>query len=135
LIYLDSCALLKLVRPEAETPELRAFLSSRALEGHATSALSQTEIARALIRAQAEPEVADATEDLFDRLLRIRITDPVLRAAGMFPIRHLRSLDAIHLASAEYLEHALTAFITYDKRLAAAAEERGLPVRTPGGPL
>jgi uncharacterized protein len=135
LIYLDSCALLKLVLPEAETQELQAFLSSRAMEGHATSALSQTEIARALIRVQAEPEVADAAEDLLDRVLRIRITDPVLRAAGMFPIRHLRSLDAIHLASAEHLEHALTSFVTYDKRLAAAAGERGLPVQTPGGPL
>jgi predicted nucleic acid-binding protein len=135
LIYLDSCALIKLVLPETETPELRAFLSSRAMEGHATSALSQTEIARTLIRVQAEPEVADAAENLLDRILRIRITDPVLRAAGMFPIRHLRSLDAIHLASAEHLEHALTAFVTYDKRLATAARDRGLPVQTPGGPL
>jgi uncharacterized protein len=137
LIYLDSCALLKLVLPEAETPELRAFLSARAMEGHATSALSQTEIARALIRVQAEPEVADAAEDMFgrSRLVRIRVTDPLLRAAGMFPMRHLRSLDAIHLASAEDLEDALTAFITYDKRLAAAARERDLPVQTPGGPL
>lgn len=69
---------------------------------------------------------------LLDRLLRIRVTDPVLRAADMFPARHLRSLDAIHLASAEYLEHALTAFVTYDKRLAAAALDRGLPVEAPG---
>jgi predicted nucleic acid-binding protein len=48
-------------------------------------------------------------------------------------MRQLRSLDAIHLASAEYLEQALTAFVTYDKRLAAAATERGLPVSAPGG--
>jgi hypothetical protein len=135
LIYLDSCALLKLVLPETETSELRVFLSSRAGEGHATSSLAQTEVSRALIRAQAEPEVGDAAEDLLDRLLRIRVTDYVLRAAGMFPMRHLRSLDAIHLASAEHLEDALTAFVTYDKRLAAAARERGLPVATPGGPL
>jgi predicted nucleic acid-binding protein len=135
VIYLDSCALLKLVLPETETSELRAFLSARPMEGHATSALAQTEVARALIRAQAEPEVADAAEDLLDRVLRIRVTDDVLRAAGMFPMRHLRSLDAIHLASAEHLEQALTAFLTYDKRLAAAARECGLPVETPGGPL
>ncbi|GAB2923079.1 type II toxin-antitoxin system VapC family toxin [Streptomyces mayteni] len=131
MIYLDSCALLKLVLPEAETPELRAFLSAHALEGQATSALAQTEIARALVRARAEPEVADAAEDMLDRLLRVRVTDPILRTAGMFPMPHLRSLDAIHLASAEHLEDALTAFVTYDKRLAAAAGERGLPVVAP----
>ncbi|WP_455351413.1 type II toxin-antitoxin system VapC family toxin [Streptomyces sp. SYSU K217416] len=132
MIYLDSCALLKLVLPEPETAALRTFLSARASEGHVTSALAQTEVARTLVRVGAEPEVGDAAEELLDRLLRIRITDPVLRAAGMFPIRHLRTLDAIHLASAEYLEQALTAFVTYDKRLAAAALERGLPVEAPG---
>ncbi|MCT9075085.1 type II toxin-antitoxin system VapC family toxin [Streptomyces fulvoviolaceus] len=132
MIYLDSCALLKLLLPETETDALRAFLSARAAEGHVTSALSQTEVFRALVRADADPEVGDAAEELLDRLLRIRITDPVLRAAGMFPVRDPRSLDAIHLASAEYLEHALTAFVTYDKRLAAAAVERGLPVEAPG---
>lgn len=132
MIYLDSCALLKLVLPEAETDALRTFLSARAAEGHVTSALSQTEVFRALVRTGAAPEVGDAAEELLDRLLRIRVTDPVLRAAGMFPARHLRSLDAIHLASAEYLEHALTAFVTYDKRLAAAALDRGLPVESPG---
>ncbi|WP_338677114.1 type II toxin-antitoxin system VapC family toxin [Streptomyces sp. SCSIO 30461] len=132
MIYLDSCALLKLVIPEPETASLRTFLSARAAEGHVTSALSQTEVARALVRAGADPEVGDAAEELLDRMLRIRITDPVLRAAGMFPIRHLRTLDAVHLASAEYLEQALTAFVTYDKRLASAAMERGLPVESPG---
>ncbi|MCP3820525.1 type II toxin-antitoxin system VapC family toxin [Streptomyces sp. A3M-1-3] len=132
MIYLDSCALLKLVLPEPETAALRTFLSARAAEGHVTSALAQTEVTRTLVRVGADPEVGDAAEELLDRLLRIRITDPVLRAAGMFPIRHLRTLDAIHLAGAEYLEQALTAFVTYDKRLAAAAVERGLPVEAPG---
>ncbi|NBM18312.1 type II toxin-antitoxin system VapC family toxin [Streptomyces sp. GC420] len=132
MIYLDSCALLKLVVAEPETAALRTFLSARAAEGHATSALAQTEVARTLVRAGADPEVGDAAEELLDRVLRIRITDPFLRAAGMFPMRHLRTLDAVHLASAEYLEQALTAFVTYDKRLAAAAVERGLPVESPG---
>lgn len=53
--------------------------------------------------------MGDAAEELLERLLRIRITDPVRRAAGMFPARHPRGLDAIHPASAEYLEHALGA--------------------------
>ncbi|GAA2428931.1 type II toxin-antitoxin system VapC family toxin [Streptomyces mauvecolor] len=132
MIYLDSCALLKLLLPEAETPALRTFLAARAAEGHVTSALTQTEVARTLVRAGADPELGDAAEEMLDRVLRIRLTDQILRAAGQFPQRHLRSLDAIHLACAEHLEQALTAFVTYDKRLAAAAAERDLPVQSPG---
>ncbi|MEU9096208.1 type II toxin-antitoxin system VapC family toxin [Streptomyces sp. NPDC048361] len=132
MIYLDSCALLKLLLPEPETPALRTFLTAHAAEGHVTSALTQTEVARTLVRAAADPELGDAAEEMLDRVLRIRLTDQILRAAGQFPQRHLRSPDAIHLACAEHLEHALTAFVTYDKRLAAAAAERDLPVRAPG---
>jgi uncharacterized protein len=131
LIYLDSCALIKLLVPEPETDALRAFLSARAAEGHVTSAVATTEVARALIRASAAPELGDAAEELLDRVLRIRVTDQILRAAGLFPQRGLRSLDAIHLASAEHLEDALTYFVTYDKRLAAAAVERELRVAAP----
>ncbi len=132
MIYLDSCALLKLVVPERESTALRTFLSARGSEGHATSALAQVEVPRALVRIQAPPYLLDAAEDALDRLLRIRLSDPILRAARLLPGQHLRSLDAIHLASAEHLEHALTAFVTYDKRLATAAAERGLPVEAPG---
>ncbi len=132
MIYLDSCALLKLVVPEAESASLRTFLSSRGAEGHATSALTQVEVPRALIRIEAPQYLQDAAEDALDRLLRIRLSDPILRAARLLPAQHLRTPDAIHLASAEHLEHALTAFVTYDKRLAAAASERGLPVESPG---
>ncbi|MBV6695928.1 type II toxin-antitoxin system VapC family toxin [Kitasatospora aureofaciens] len=134
MIYLDSCAILKLLVPEGESAALRTFLSSRGSEGHATSALAQVEVPRALIRIGAPDELLDASEGLLDRLLRIRLSDPILRAARLFPTRHLRTLDAIHLASAEHLEHALTAFVTYDKRLAEAATERDLPVLSPGQP-
>ncbi|MEU3570437.1 type II toxin-antitoxin system VapC family toxin [Kitasatospora sp. NPDC036755] len=132
MIYLDSCAILKLLIPESESTALRTFLSSHGAEGHATSALAQVEVPRALIRIGAPPELLVRSTGLLDRLLRVRLSDPVLRAACLFPTRHLRTLDAIHLASAEHLEHALTAFVTYDKRLADAAEERDLPVVSPG---
>ncbi|MEV7021832.1 type II toxin-antitoxin system VapC family toxin [Kitasatospora sp. NPDC093558] len=132
MIYLDSCAILKLLVPEQESAALRTFLSARGSEGHATSALAQVEVPRALIRIGAPESLLDASEDLLDRLLRIRLSDPVLRAARQFPAKHLRTLDAIHLAGAEHLEHALTAFVTYDKRLAEAAAERDLPVLSPG---
>ncbi|MFI9364656.1 type II toxin-antitoxin system VapC family toxin [Kitasatospora sp. NPDC053057] len=132
MIYLDSCAILKLLLPEAESAALRTYLSSHGSEGHATSVLAQVEVPRALIRIGAPQQVLDAAADLLDRMLRIRLSDPILRAASRFPTRHLRTLDAIHLASAEHLEHALTAFVTYDKRLAEAADERDLPISSPG---
>ncbi|MFD8754675.1 type II toxin-antitoxin system VapC family toxin [Kitasatospora sp. NPDC059577] len=135
MIYLDSCAILKLLVPEDESTALRTFLSSHGSEGHATSAPAQVEVPRALIRIGAPQVLLDASEDLLDRLLRIRLSDPILRAACRFPAPHLRTLDAIHLATAEHLEHALTAFVTYDKRLAGAAEERDLPVIAPGLPV
>ncbi|MBO1418440.1 type II toxin-antitoxin system VapC family toxin [Streptomyces sp. FH025] len=132
MIYLDSCAILKLIVPETESAALRTFLSSRGSEGHATSALARAEVPRGLVRLGVPGELLGASEDLLDRLLRIRLSDPILRAARQFPMRHLRTLDAIHLASAEHLEHALTAFVTYDKRLADVARERDLPVIAPG---
>ncbi|MFJ7246547.1 type II toxin-antitoxin system VapC family toxin [Kitasatospora sp. NPDC098652] len=132
MIYLDSCAILKLLLPETESSALRTFLSSHGSEGHATSALAQVEVPRALIRIGAPQQLHDAAADLLDRMLRIRLSDPILRAAGSFPTRHSGTLDAIHLASAEHLEQALTAFVTYDKRLAEAAEERDLPITAPG---
>ncbi|MEZ0065614.1 putative nucleic acid-binding protein [Streptacidiphilus sp. MAP12-20] len=132
MIYLDSCALLKLLVTEPETDALRAFLTARATEGHASSALAQTEVGRALVRVDADQELLEGADELLHRILRIRVTDPILRAAARLPMTHLRSLDAIHLASAEFLEQALTAFVSYDKRLLTAAEERGLPVESPG---
>ncbi|MEU9045888.1 MULTISPECIES: type II toxin-antitoxin system VapC family toxin [unclassified Kitasatospora] len=124
--------MLKLLVPEEESDALRTYLSSHGSEGHATSALAQVEVPRALIRVGATRELLDASEELLDRLLRVRLSDPILRAARQSPTRHLRALDAAHLASAEHLEHALTAFVTYDKRLAEAADERDLPVASPG---
>ena len=52
--------------------------------------------------------------------------------AAVLPGKHLRSLDALHLATARMLGQTLTQFITYDKRLARAARDAGLPVVTPG---
>jgi predicted nucleic acid-binding protein len=59
------------------------------------------------------------------------VTQAILDAAGQLPEPTLRSLDAIHLATAEDLRSVLTRFIAYDKRLAEAASARGLPVVMP----
>ena len=47
------------------------------------------------------------------------------------PDRLLRSLYAVHLATARLLGPELTALLTYDARLAKAAADAGIPVLAP----
>jgi predicted nucleic acid-binding protein len=68
---------------------------------------------------------------VLERVDLLRINDRVLDAAGSLAPPDLRSLDAIHLASAELFGSDLRAFVTYDDRLAAAAAGRGLRVIQP----
>jgi uncharacterized protein len=128
VIYLDSSAVVKLVRREAETDALRARLASNA-QPLVSSALVRTETARALTRT--EPAALSVLPSVLALLHQRSVTDDLLDAAGRYADPVLRSLDAIHLATAEELSTALTSFITYDKRLADAARARGLQVAMP----
>jgi predicted nucleic acid-binding protein len=126
--YLDSSALVKLAVQEPESSALRRYLARRRLV--ISSALARTEVARALL-----PSGADAVrrgQDVLASVELLRINDRVLRAAGAMPPPDLRSLDAIHLASAELLGSDLGGFVTYDTRLGSAATARGLRVVQPG---
>jgi predicted nucleic acid-binding protein len=60
----------------------------------------------------------------------LRVNDPVLALAGQLLPVELRSLDAIHLATARLLGDDLGNLVTYDERLAAGA--RGLKMRVVG---
>jgi predicted nucleic acid-binding protein len=78
-----------------------------------------------------------ATEEEFDEGVRILaamrkvgVTDEIVRSASTIPGRHLRSLDAFHVASA--IEAGATVLVTYDKNMAAAARGVGLKVVSPG---
>jgi predicted nucleic acid-binding protein len=68
---------------------------------------------------------------LLGRVELLRVSDRVLDAAGLLAPADLRSLDAIHLASAEQLGTDLRGFVTYDERLASAAAGRDLRVIQP----
>jgi predicted nucleic acid-binding protein len=128
IAYLDSSALIKLVVPEAESDALRGEL--RQWGRHASSALARTEVVRAAARVDL------AARDRAIRLVRalslIAVTDDVLdRAAELEPLA-LRSLDAIHVASAVLLGDALGAAIAYDGRILDALRSAGLPALAPG---
>ena len=125
--YLDSSALVKLVVPEPETAALRAELAG--WERHVSSALVRAEVVRACARisvaARRVAERAVASLDL------IAIDDDILDEAGRLKPLELRTLDAIHLASARLLGPALGAVIAYDERLIEGAGEAKLPTIIP----
>jgi predicted nucleic acid-binding protein len=133
VIYFDSSALLKFVKPEKESPALREWRLALPPDSElATSQLAALEISRTLLRAGVDHQrvpyiVGQATRGLF----LIDVTSTVLTRARSYGIRRLGSLDAIHLATADPFLADLTGFVTYAAELAAAAEELGLPAVAP----
>jgi len=133
VIYLDTAALVKLVRVEAESQALVDWINGHAAEPLVASTLVEVELPRALRRSQ--PGVLGSVAGVLSRLHRVEINAAVRAAAAAYTEPMLRTLDAIHVATAELLVasgKSLTAFVTYDKRLADAAARTGLPVAAPG---
>jgi hypothetical protein len=121
MLYLDTSALMKVIRPEPESAELRNWLDDRPDQLLATSALAEVELPRALRRLGEVERLSQAFE-LLEDLLVIEIDAEVRRTAAGLPEPLLRSLDAIHVASAYQLRPDLTAIITYDLRMAGAID-------------
>lgn len=130
MIYLDSAAVVKLVHSEAESQALRQWLDERIDLPWTSSVLVEVEAFRVLARhtpgAIARlPTVLDQI-DLVEPDAGTRILAQTVQPATV------RSLDAIHLATAIRLGARLTTLITYDKRLADATRDAGLTVDMPG---
>jgi uncharacterized protein len=126
--YLDTSAFLKLIVAEEESAALHRFLLR--WPERTSASLLRTEAIRALRRAGYDHQVGNARR-LFRAMRLIALDEPVLDRAAELDPRELRSLDAVHLAAAMMLGTELGAFVTYDQRLAAAAQDRGLIVHTP----
>lgn len=131
MIYLDTAALMKLIRRERESDALADWLDERPGAVWLTSTLTEVELPRALRRV--EPGLLSEVPGLLERLARYEIDLPVRATAAAYPTDSLRALDAIHLATAQIVLGArISAFVTYDRRLLAAAEDAGMPVACPG---
>jgi predicted nucleic acid-binding protein len=130
VIYLDASALMKLVRREAETEALREWLDLRPEQPLVTSELARVEVLRAARRV-GEPVLAEARAVVGDLDL-IPLDRAVQDVACDIGNPLLRTLDALHLASALLLGDALSAFIAYDHRLVEGARAAGLAVAAPG---
>lgn len=129
MIYLDSSALLKLVRVEEYTAALRVWLRDRPDALLISSALARVEVLRACRRIDAR--LLDTGRAVVGALHLVPVDDALLGAAADLPGSDLRSLDALHLASALRIGPDLQAFVAYDDRLFGAAHAAGLQVIRP----
>jgi uncharacterized protein len=142
VIYFDTSALLKLVHSEAETATLVSFVRDHPASAHICSEITRAELVRAinrlnhddqgelLDRRRYEQEIGELAEVL-QEVNTVAVSSAILTSAAGLVDPFLRTLDAIHLATARRLGAELRAFVTYDRRLAGCATKAGLPVATP----
>ena len=131
MLYLDTSALVKLIRREPQSDDLAEWLDSQAPAAWVSSTLVEVELPRALRRTDAA--LVAQVPAIVARLARYEIDDVVRAAAAAYPDPELRSLDAIHLATASVVfGDRLSAFVTYDRRLRDAAAALSIPTTSPG---
>jgi predicted nucleic acid-binding protein len=126
--YVDTSALVKLLLDEAHSSAFRLWALDRS-GGLATSGIARVELARVPALRDAGLEVA--ARELLDSIDLIDVLPSILERASRVSPPELRSLDAIHLASALSLEEDLHGVVTYDRRLADAARANGVQVAAP----
>ena len=125
--YVDSSAIAKLVLVEPESPALRAHLAGD--EPWATSALARTEVIRAV--GPAGPAAVAHARAVLQRADLVAVSLAILEDAAELTIKHrVRTLDAIHLATAAELDH-VDELVTYDRRMASVAGDLGFTVTSP----
>ncbi len=129
MVYLDSSALVKLLFQEPESEALSGWLWARPDLPKLTSQLSVVEVVRVCQRLDASHE--PAARGLLAGLDLVPVSSAVVDLAAQVGPSSLRSLDAIHLATALLVRDGLTALVAYDHRLVEAARAEQLPVTTP----
>lgn len=130
MIYLDSSALLKLLHEEPESAALADWLTGQADGPLVSSELATVEVIRACRRIN--PDALPEARALLSGLDLIPLTGTVIAEAADVGEATLRSLDAIHLASALSIRDDLSTFVAYDHRLSEAASAAGLQPLAPG---
>ncbi|MDO8389052.1 MAG: type II toxin-antitoxin system VapC family toxin [Actinomycetota bacterium] len=127
--YVDTSALTKLVVAEPETKALRAWFAAADRQPVASD-LTRTELLRAVRRAA--PGRMVHARAVLDSLVLLQATTDTFEAAALLDPTLLRTLDAIHLATALTLGDELEGLVAYDDRLAHAAQALGILVLHPG---
>lgn len=123
--YTDASAIVKLIVEEPDSAALAGFI--REFDDVVTSRVGIVETRRAAARrGGAEAMGATVTQAIGV----IELDEAIADAAARLEPTTLRTLDSVHIASALAL-YRLDAFVTYDDRLASAAQAAGLPVVSP----
>jgi len=129
LYYTDTSAVIKLLVEETDSRAFAAYYDAHSEAEWVSSALLRIEVIRAVARAR--PALLPAARDMLLAFSYIAIDDDVVEGAMNGPDRNLRSLDAIHLATARILAAELDALVTYDDRLLNASTDAGLVTVSP----
>lgn len=129
LYYADTSAVIKLLVEETDSNAFAAFYDAHSESEWVSSALLRIEVIRAVARAR--PALLPAARDMLLAFSYIAIDDDVVEGAMNEPDRGLRSLDAIHLATARIFAPELDALVTYDDRLRKASTDAGLVTVSP----
>ncbi len=125
--YIDSSAIIKLIKPEAETAALLKIISSSLI----SSQLCRVEVFRTINLTNSA--LLESAHDVLIDIQMFPIENSILAIAENFPsLIELRALASIHLATAISLRNAIQGIITYDKELAKAAITLGFEVLSPG---
>lgn len=127
IVYVDSSAIVKLAVREPESGALRQYLRRR--RPLVCSALARTEVVRAVL--PLGPPAVRRAREVLSRFDLVRLSDRILAAAAELEPYHVRSLDAIHLATARLLGDTLRRIVTYDDRMTGAARHLGFTVVSP----
>jgi predicted nucleic acid-binding protein len=128
VIYLDASALVSLITGRPYARELRDFLAQSPEMPMGTSTIGFIETVRTLDRVGSYPT---AMQDLLAAFTEILVTDEIRDGAANLP-GVVRTLDAIHIASAQAIGDGLAFLVSYDKRMLDIAHSVGIPVAAPG---
>ncbi|WP_428342175.1 type II toxin-antitoxin system VapC family toxin [Mycobacterium sp.] len=128
MLYLDASAIITYVLKRSNVASLCAYLRDHEDAAMATSTVGLIETVRTCDRVGSFPNLM---AQLLGDYGELAVTDDIRDRAANLP-GGLKTLDAIHVATAETLGPDLITFITYDRRMANVAQSRGLPVASPG---
>jgi len=131
LYYADTSAVVKLLAEESHSRAFADFYDAHADAEWVSSALLRIELTRAVTKVM--PALLPDARDLLSAFSYIAMDEDIVERSMNEPDRGLRSLDAIHLATARVLGTDLTAIVSYDDRLLKVAEDAGLGTESPCG--
>lgn len=127
-LYCDTSALVKLIIKEAESVALLKFLCKSDLQ-LTSSEICEVELTRTI--KKIEPELQRDAESLLQDMVLLPLTPAIRSRAGNLRPMHLKSLDAVHLATAIEIQASSNSFLSYDKALNMAARGAGLEPVSP----